>query len=73
MYSFTKHLQYVKYRLKHWNKQCFGNVFLERRNSHVQLDSITRQIQDQGLTKDLGRLEAATVKEVEWYLREDIF
>ena len=27
MYTFAKLLQYVKYQLKRWNRQCFGNIF----------------------------------------------
>lgn len=74
MYSFSKKLQFVKYKLKRWNRQHFGNLFQEKKNAQSQLDSITRQIRDQGFTEELGVLEAATVKVVEeWNLREKIF
>jgi len=64
----------VKYRLKWWNRQHFGNVFHAKQSTQAHLDSITRKICDRGLTEDLGLLEATTVKQFEeWELHEEMF
>ncbi|XP_059076969.1 uncharacterized protein LOC131876167 [Cryptomeria japonica] len=46
MYIFSKRLQHVKYQLKHWNSQCFGNVFQEKAVAQEELDSITRRLRE---------------------------
>lgn len=74
MFIFTKRLQHVKFRLKRWNKQCFGNLQAQKLVAQSKLDSITRQIRDQGLTSDLSIAESLALKGLEeWELREEIF
>ncbi|XP_059064720.1 uncharacterized protein LOC131044660 [Cryptomeria japonica] len=74
MFVFTKRLQHVKCRLKRWNKQCFGNLQAQKLVAQSKLDSITRQIRDQGLTSDLSIAESLALKGLEeWELREEIF
>ncbi|XP_057871389.2 uncharacterized protein LOC131077832 [Cryptomeria japonica] len=74
MYTFSKWLQYVKYRLKRWNKQCFGNLHAQKLAAQSKLDSITRQIRDHGLSSDLLNAESLALKGLEeWELREEIF
>jgi hypothetical protein len=53
MYSFSKRLQYVKYQLKQWNRQCFGNIFHAKVVAQAYLDVITREIKEFGLSEDL--------------------
>ncbi|XP_059077196.1 uncharacterized protein LOC131876295 [Cryptomeria japonica] len=74
MFIFTKRLQHVKFRLKRWNKQCFGNLQAQKLVAQSKLDSITRQIRDQGLTSDLSIAESLALKGLEeWELWEEIF
>lgn len=74
MFSFVKQLQYVKFKLKRWNRECFGNLFGEKREAQLRVDYITRQIREQGLSDELYREEAAAVKNLEeWELREEIY
>ncbi|XP_057862719.1 uncharacterized protein LOC131071037 [Cryptomeria japonica] len=74
MFIFTKRLQHVKFRLKRWNKQCFGNLQAQKLVAQSKLDSITCQIRDQGLTSDLSIAESLALKGLEeWELREEIF
>jgi exonuclease III len=74
MYTFSKRLQHVKYRLKRWNKHHFGNLHTMKVAAQTQLDTITRQIRDQGMTSDLSRAEFLAIKDLEeWELREEIF
>ena len=64
----------MKFRLKQWNKQCFGNLQEHLREAQAKLDSVTRQIRDQGMTLDLLSEESSALREVEeWELREEIF
>ena len=74
MFSFCKRLQHVKYRIKKWNKQCFGNLKAQRIAPLAKLDNITRLIQDQGRTLDLSEAEFLALKgSKEWELWEEIF
>ncbi|XP_057821288.2 uncharacterized protein LOC131033978 [Cryptomeria japonica] len=74
MYSIIKKLQYIKYRLKRWNKSCFGNIFSAKRDAQEKVDSITRKIMDQGLSEDLYKEESTVVKELEeWELHKEIY
>ncbi|XP_057859366.2 uncharacterized protein LOC131068203 [Cryptomeria japonica] len=74
MYTFGKRLQHVKYRLKRWNKQCLGNLHAQKFAAQSQLDTITRQIQDQGMFPDLSKVGSLALKELEeWELCEDVF
>ena len=64
----------MKFRLKQWNEQCFGNLQKHLREAQGRLDSVTRQIRDQGMTQDLMSEESSALREVEeWELREEIF
>ena len=64
----------MKFRLKQWNEQCFGNLQKNLREAQARLDSVTRQIRDQGMTQDLMSEESSALREVEeWELREEIF
>jgi hypothetical protein len=42
MFTFSKRLQHVKYRLKRWNKQHFGNLQAQKLDAQSKLDNITR-------------------------------
>ena len=55
----------MKFRLKQWNKQCFGNLQEHLREAQAKLDSVTHQIRDQGMTQDLMFEESSTLREVE--------
>ena len=69
MYTFEKRLHHVKFRLKQWNKKCFGNLQKHLREAQARLDSVTRQIQDQGMTPNLMSEESSALREVEeWEL-----
>ena len=64
----------MKFRLKQWNEQCFGNLQKHLREAQARLDSVTRQIRDQGMTQDFISEESSALREVEeWELREEIF
>ena len=74
MYTFSKRLQHVKFRLKRWNKHHFRNLQAQKVAAQTKLDIITRQIRDQGMTYDLSKAETSALKELEeWELREEIF
>ena len=74
MYTFSKRLQHVKYRLKRWNKQCFGCLQDQKKAAQSKLDSITRQIRDHGLSSEMSEAKTLALKELEeWELREEIF
>lgn len=74
MHTFTKLLQHVKYHLKHWNHQCFGNVFQEKAFAQVELNGITRLIREDGVTVKLLQEEARTLKALEeCELREELY
>ena len=53
MYIFANLLQYVKYQLKRWNQQCFGNIFQAKNEAQVELNNITRLIREYGVSKYL--------------------
>ena len=42
MYTFSKRLQHVKFRLKRWNKHHFGNLQAQKVATQTKLDIITR-------------------------------
>ncbi|XP_059066210.1 uncharacterized protein LOC131857552 [Cryptomeria japonica] len=74
MYIFSKRLQHVKYQLKRWNSQCFGNVFQEKAVAQEELDSITRRLREVGVTPELLQAEAQAMRTLEeWELREEIY
>ncbi|XP_059066340.1 uncharacterized protein LOC131061549 [Cryptomeria japonica] len=74
MYVFAKLLQYVKYQLKRWNQQCFGNIYQVKQEAQVELNGITRLIREEGVSEYLLREEARALKALEeWELREEIF
>ena len=74
MYSFSKRLQHVKYKLKRWNKQCFGYLHVQKAAAQTKLDQITRRIRDHGLNFELSEDESLAFKNLEeWEFREEIF
>jgi hypothetical protein len=74
MYVFAKLLQYVKYQLKRWNRQCFGNIFQAKNEAQAELNDITRLIREDGVSAHLLQEEARALKTLEeWELREEIF
>lgn len=74
MYSFGRRLQYLKYRLKRWNKQCFGNLHRHKMEAQSKMDEAMHQIRDQGMTVELSMAESLSLKDLEeWELREEIF
>ena len=74
MFTFCKRLQHVKYRLKKWNKQCFGNLQAQRIATQAKLDNITWLLRDQGRTFVLSEAESLALKGLEeWELQEEIF
>ena len=74
MYVFAKILQFVKYQLKWWNWQCFGNIYQAKHEAQVELNGITRLIREEGVSEYLLREEAWDLKALEeWELREEIF
>lgn len=74
MYTFSKLLQYVKYKLKRWNSQCFGNIFHAKMLAQTDLDSIIRRLREDGVTTELLQAEAQAVRNLEeWELREEIY
>ena len=74
MFTFCKRLEHVKYKLKKWNKQCFGNLQAQRIAAQTKLENITCLICDQGRTLDLSEAESLALKGLEeWELREEIF
>ena len=62
MVTFYKRLQHVKYRLKKWNKQSFGNLQGQRIATQAKLDNITLQIRDQGRTFVLSEAKSLALK-----------
>lgn len=74
MYSFSKQLQYVKYQIKRWNRQCFGNIFHAKVVAQADLDAITREIREFGLSEVSLREEERALKFLEkWELQEEIY
>ena len=74
MYVFAKLLQFVKYHLKRWNRQCFGNIYQTKHEAQVELNGITRMIREEGVSEYLLWEEARALKSLEeWELREEIF
>ena len=74
MYTFSKRLQHVKFRLKRWNKHHFGNLQAQKVAAQTKMDIITCQIRDHGMTYDLSKAKTSALKELEeWELREEIF
>lgn len=65
IYSFAKILQYVKFRLKKWDMQCFGNLDHNNLLAQAHLDSITCHILDHGLSFELCREEIIAAKALE--------
>ena len=54
----------MKFRLKQWNKKCFGNLQEHLREAQARLDSVTCQIRDHGMTQDLMSEESSALREV---------
>ena len=74
MYIFVELLQFTKYQLKWWNRQCFGNIFHAKRVARVELNDITRKIRKDGVSEHLLYEEARALRSMEeWELREEIF
>ena len=74
MFSFSKKIQYVKRKLKYWNRNCFGNLHIMKKRSQDHLDVITRQIRDLSLSEALRIAESqASATLAEWDLREEIY
>ena len=64
----------MKYKLKRWNKQYFGNLHAQKIAAQSKLDNITHHIRDQGLTSNLSKAKSLTLKEPkEWEFQEEIF
>lgn len=55
----------MKYQLKCWNHQCFGNIFQAKEVAQAELDGITRQIREFGLFEALNKEEAKAMKNLE--------
>ena len=74
MFSFSKQLEYVKRKLKHWNRNCFGNLHIMTKRAQDRLDVITRQSRDLVFSEALGITESrASANLAEWDLREEIY
>ena len=73
MYVFAKLLQFVKYQLKRWNRQCFGNIYQAKHEAQVELNGITRLIREEGVSEYLLQEEARALKAFEeWELRGNL-
>lgn len=74
MYTFSKLLQFVKYQLKRCNQQCFGNIFHAKVATQTELDDITREIREVGLSETFLNEEARAVMNLEeCVLQEEIY
>jgi hypothetical protein len=74
MFTSEKRLQHVKFRLKKWSKQCFGNLQGQLRATQARLDNVRHQIRDQGMNPILISEESSALKMLEeWELWEEIF
>ena len=65
MYTFSKRLQHVKYKLKRWNKKCFGYLHVQKADAQTKLDHITRHIRDHVLNFELSEAESLALKNLE--------
>ncbi|GLJ17426.1 hypothetical protein SUGI_0303210 [Cryptomeria japonica] len=74
IFTFAKQLQFVKFHLKWWNCQYFGNIFHAKIVVQSELNGITREIREHVLSEALLSDEDKAVKDLEeWELREEIY
>lgn len=65
MYSFFKKLQFVKYQLKRWNTQCFGNILHAKTVAQASLYAITQGIREHGIFDETLKEELRALKAME--------
>lgn len=64
----------MKFQLKQWNRQGFGNIFHAKKAAQSVLNEITSVIREQGLSEDFLKEEDRAIKVVEeWELRKEIY
>jgi hypothetical protein len=52
MFKLYKKLKYIKYRLKEWNKDTFGNINQEKNNIEEKLKKLQETCISEGYTKE---------------------
>lgn len=74
MYRFSKKLNWIKRRIKVWNREVFENIFETKGVLLGELKEIENRIQTEGRSLELGNQELSTSRKLEKVLeREEIF
>ncbi|XP_059074835.1 uncharacterized protein LOC131874904 [Cryptomeria japonica] len=56
-FKFTKRIQYLKNRIKDWNKNSFKNIFAEKSRIEKKLEEISSKVMQFGMTNEEFELE----------------
>ena len=51
MFILHKRLQRIKFRLKEWNKEVFGNIFVEKKAMEAKLQELNQALITEGFDK----------------------
>ena len=65
MFKLYKKLKYIKYNLKEWNKEIFGNINQEKKNIEERMRILQELCIDEGYTEDQKREEIQMIQEWE--------
>ena len=57
MYRFQQRLKFIKHNIKEWNKQDFGDIFMDKRALENQMEQIQWNIISRGGTTQLKEKE----------------
>jgi hypothetical protein len=55
MFKLYKKLKYIKYKLKEWNKEIFGNINQEKKNIEDRMGRLHEVCITEGYTEDRKR------------------
>ena len=65
MFKLYKKLKYIKYKLREWNKEIFGNINQEMKNIEDKLRRLREVFITEGYTKDRKKEEIQMTQEWE--------
>jgi hypothetical protein len=57
MFKLYKKIKYIKYRLKEWNKDTFGNINQEKNNIEENMEKLQETCISEGYTEEQKKEE----------------
>ena len=71
MFKFHHRLKYLKGKIRSWNKNSFGNIFLEKRRLEEKLQTLQEEVMLRGYTEELKLEEEKLIRDLDQRERQE--